>query len=99
MIAAIAAMLIEAQRRESIAMRSRRILHAASSRAVIIRACKADAASSTRRRERLEERVLAGRTTSPVVVVEAVRTRADICCTRETPAREKALNALPVVRA
>jgi hypothetical protein len=99
MIATIAAMVIEGQKRESIAIRSRRSLHADNRCAVIIRACNAELASSTPTRDGVEGAVFAGRTTSPFVDVEAVRTRAEICCTREAPAREKAPRALLDVRA
>src|SRR4051812_10835551 len=99
MTAAIADIVIDPQKRESIAALSRRSLHADNCCAVMILNCNADEASSTRTREGVEGRVFAGRTTSPVVVVEPVRTRADICFTRETPAREKTPNAPPALRA
>lgn len=99
MTAAIADRVIEAQKRESIAARSRRSLHADNCCVAMILVRKADAASSTRIREGVEGCVFAAWATSPVAAVEAVRILADICCTREAPAREKAFNALPVVRA
>jgi hypothetical protein len=98
MTAAIADRVIDVQKRESIAARSRRILHADNWRAVIILACKADASSSTRIREGVDGGVFARRTMSVVAAVEIFLSFADISPKRKTPARESALKLLPVLR-
>ena len=99
MTAAIAAIVIDAQKRESIAALSRRNLHADNCCAVMILICNADEASSTRIREGVDGRVFAGRTISILDCVEIFRSFADISPKRETPARESVLRLLPVLRA